>query len=63
MNYDGLRQMIQALVVNSQPSSTNDAAPCTVEDMKKLVKNTALVLNAIVDELQWEFDDETVPDD
>ena len=63
MNYDSLRQMIQTLVANSQPSSANDAVPCTVEDMKKLVNNTAFVLNAIVDELQWELDDETVPDD
>lgn len=63
MRYDDLRQMIQSLVANFQPSNINDAAPCTVADMKNLVNEISFVLNAFVDELQNELEPETVPDD
>ncbi len=63
MNYDGLRQMIQSFVADSQPSCLNEAAPCTVGDMKQMEENLARVLDAFVDEMQSEFEEETVPDD
>jgi len=55
--------MVENFVTDSQPSCLNKVAPCTVGDMNRMVKNLARVLDAFVDEMQWEFEEETVPDD
>ncbi|SDD88477.1 hypothetical protein [Sporomusa acidovorans] len=49
-----LRHLIKNFEFYSSPTSANSSAPATVEDINKLIKNTAAVLYSFVNELEKE---------
>lgn len=49
-----LRKAIKHFEFYSTPSNAMGGAPATVDDIRKLIKNTAKLLNEFVDELEKE---------
>lgn len=47
-----LRNLVERFRFSSNPSSADYSVPCTVADIRRVVANTADVLEAIIDELE-----------
>lgn len=47
-----LRRLIKDFKFHTRPSNGMSTAPCTVQDINKVIDNVAKVLTAFVDELE-----------
>lgn len=52
INTEKLRKAIQHYKFTTKPSNSNPNAACSVDDIEKVVKNTALLLEKFVEELE-----------
>ncbi len=47
-----LRELVANYVQNTMPSSSDYSAPCSVADARKIVQNTAEILNEFIVKLE-----------
>lgn len=49
---ENLRNLVEQFRFSSNPSNADSSAPCTVGDVRRVVKNIADVLDALINELE-----------